>query len=164
MRSINHLGVREGSNRRSRANGRTSPVRVAAWPTNEVSDLGLLRHLKRVVHLDSEVANGTLDHRVAKKQLHCAKIVGPPIDQSRLRSAQAVRPVGVLVESDFGGPLVHDSGLVNWHWSSKPSNAGVRSLAGVITALCASFHVFAVEGHILELAGRVAFGLIGEVR
>ena len=65
------------------------------WPATDRSDFRVLRHLKGVVHLDSEVANGALDLGVAKKQLHCAKVVRPPIDQCRLRSAHAVGHVGV---------------------------------------------------------------------
>ena len=92
--------------------GRTSPVRGGGGPAAEGSDLGLLRHLKCVVHFDFEVANGTLDLRVAKKQLHCAKIVRPPIDQRRLRSAHAVGSVGVFVESHFGDPAMHNPGVL----------------------------------------------------
>ena len=85
---------------------------AAAWRATEGSDLGLLRHLKCVVYLDSEVANGTLDLRVTKKQLHRSKIVRPPIDQRRLRSAHAVRSVIVLVESDFGDSAMHNPGVL----------------------------------------------------
>ena len=81
-------------------------------PATERSDFRLLRHLKGVVHLDSEVANGTLDLRVAKKQLHCAKVVRPPIDQRRLRSAYAVGSVGVFVESHFGDPAMRNPGVL----------------------------------------------------
>ncbi len=92
--------------------GRTPPARATVWSAAKWSDLRLLRHLKRVVHLDSEVANGALDLRVSKKQLHVAKIVRPPIDQRRFRSAHAVRSVGVLVQPDFGDPAMHNPGVL----------------------------------------------------
>lgn len=67
----------------------TSSVRVAVWPATGGLVLRQLRNLKRVVHLGSEVADGTLARGVAKKQLYCAKVVRPPVDLHRVPSQRS---------------------------------------------------------------------------
>lgn len=57
----------------------------AGLPTPQ-SDFRLLGHLQGVGHFDAEVANRTLQYGVAKKQLHCAQVFRPTIDQGCLGS------------------------------------------------------------------------------
>lgn len=49
----------------------------AAMPSN----LRLLRHLKGIVDLDSEIANRAFQLRVSEQQLHRPKVLCPPVDQ-----------------------------------------------------------------------------------
>ena len=46
------------------------------------SDVDLLRYGERIIDLDSEIADRTLDLRVAKQELNCSKISRFLIDQS----------------------------------------------------------------------------------
>jgi hypothetical protein len=48
------------------------------------SDVDLLRYGERIIDLDSEIADRTLDLRVAKQKLNCSKISRFLIDQSCL--------------------------------------------------------------------------------
>src|SRR5262245_36766934 len=47
---------------------------------------------QRVVDLDTEIAYGALDFRVAEQELDGPKISRAPVDQGRLRPSQRMRP------------------------------------------------------------------------
>lgn len=74
---------------RTTTSGRQRPFAGAVWRVTEQSDFRLRRHLNGIVHLDSEVADGTLNVRVPKKQLHGAKVVHPPIDLHHISSQRS---------------------------------------------------------------------------
>ena len=52
------------------------------------SDVNLLGHGKRIIDLDSEIADRTLDLRVAQQKLNCSKISRFLIDQGCLGPAE----------------------------------------------------------------------------
>lgn len=47
--------------------------------------LRLLSYLKRIVNLDAEIPYGALKFGMPQKKLDGAEILGPPVDQCRLR-------------------------------------------------------------------------------
>jgi hypothetical protein len=74
---------------------------VAYWhePANEgggracplcpsTSDINLFCYRERIIDLDAEIADRTLDLRVAKQKLHGPKVSRSPVDQSRFRPSQ----------------------------------------------------------------------------
>lgn len=54
-------------------------------PPTDFSDLCLLRNLERVVHLDAKVPDSRLQLGVPEQQLDGTQVLGPPINQRRLR-------------------------------------------------------------------------------
>ena len=52
------------------------------------SDVDLLGYGKRVIDLDSEIANCTLDLRVAQQKLNCSEISSFFVDQCSLGPAE----------------------------------------------------------------------------
>jgi hypothetical protein len=52
------------------------------------SDFDFLREFERIVDLDSEITNGTLDLGVTEQQLHGAQVAGSPVDDHRLGPPQ----------------------------------------------------------------------------
>jgi hypothetical protein len=59
---------------------RSDRCRVAA-PRHSCLNLGLLRHLKRVVDLDAKVSHCTFELGVAKQQLNGAQVLGAVVNQ-----------------------------------------------------------------------------------
>lgn len=80
----------------AKVDGRNWPA-SERWPARGLSHFGLLRHLKRVVNFDAEVANRALQLRVAQQQLHCAKVLGSAIDKRCLGPPHSVGAVRCVV-------------------------------------------------------------------
>lgn len=96
------------------------------------SDVGLLRNLNGIVHLDAEVANSALDRRVPEQRLDGAQIGGSPVDQHRLRTSQRVSPELGWIEPDAGNPFVYKSGVLLRRQSMWTVAAtGEKELAGL---------------------------------
>src|SRR5262245_63995147 len=68
------------------------------------SDINLFCYRERVVDLDTEIAYGALDFRVAE-QVDGPKISRAPIDQGRLRPSQRMRPEQPRIEPDATNPF-----------------------------------------------------------
>src|SRR5262245_35423688 len=77
-----------------------------------ISDLDLLRDLKRIVDLHAEVPNGAFDLRVAKPQLNGSQIAGSPIDQGCLCPPHGMRGVLERVEANVTDPLRYEPGVL----------------------------------------------------
>jgi hypothetical protein len=60
----------------------------------------LFCYRERVVDLDTEIAYGALDFRVAEQKLDGPKISRAPVDQGRLRPSQRMRPEQPRIEPD----------------------------------------------------------------
>ncbi|SOY70267.1 hypothetical protein CBM2592_B40096 [Cupriavidus taiwanensis] len=71
------------------------------------SNFSLLRHLKGVVDLDAKISDSSLDLSVSKQQLYCAQVLGAPVDQRCLRSAQRVCAIRRIIEADRSDPSMH---------------------------------------------------------
>jgi hypothetical protein len=69
---------------------------------------GLLGHFQGIIDLDAEVADRTLQLGVPEQQLNGPKILGPVVDQGRLRSPECVRAVAGLVQSQLPDPGMRD--------------------------------------------------------
>jgi hypothetical protein len=51
------------------------------------SNVGLLRHFKRVIDFDSQIAHGAFNFGMTQQQLHCPQIPGAPVNQRRFGSS-----------------------------------------------------------------------------
>src|ERR1700755_218114 len=69
------------------------------------SDINLFCYRERVVDLDTEIAYGALDFRVAEQALDGPKISRAPLDQSSLRPSQRMRPERPRIEPDATNPF-----------------------------------------------------------
>ena len=58
------------------------------------SDIRLLGDLQRIINLDAQIAHGTLQLRVAKKQLHGPQVPCATVDQRCLGPTHRVCAVG----------------------------------------------------------------------
>ena len=76
------------------------------------SNFGLFGDLERVIHLNAKVSDRLLELQVPKEQLDRAQILGPPVDQGRLRAPYRVRPVVGAIQPQFVDPIPEDSGVV----------------------------------------------------
>jgi len=74
--------------------------------------LHLLRDGKSVVHLDSKIADGALQLRVAEQQLYGSQVAGLPVNLCRLRSAQRMRAVRRTIETGAFYPSTDDAGIL----------------------------------------------------
>ncbi len=70
-----------------------------------ISDVDLFSYCKRIVDLDAEVANGTLDLGMPKQELNRAQIASPLVDQCRLGPPKGMRPKQRRVETDANNPF-----------------------------------------------------------
>ena len=77
---------------------------------------------ERVLYVDAQIANGALDLRVAKQDLHSAEIPRLLIDDGRLGSAQRMGSVIPWAQSDPGHPLVNKSSILLPRDGSRSSN------------------------------------------
>ena len=69
------------------------------------SDVDLLRYGERIIDLNSEIADRTLDLRVAKQKLDGPKVSRSPVDQSRFRPSQRMRAEQPRIEPDIANPF-----------------------------------------------------------
>lgn len=76
-------------------------------------DFGLLRDLKRVIYLDSEVTNGTLQLAMPEQKLNRSQVLRPLINQRCLGSPHGVRAIDCRIESDCSNPLMDDPGVLS---------------------------------------------------
>jgi hypothetical protein len=65
-----------------------------------VLHLRLLSYFKRILNVNAKVANSALQLGMAQKKLHGSHVLGPPVDQCRLRSPQAVRAIGCRIQTN----------------------------------------------------------------
>lgn len=66
----------------------------------QLSDFGLFGHLKRVIHLDTEVSNGALKLGMAQEQLNRAQVLSASIYQGCLRAAHRVGAIRGVIQPD----------------------------------------------------------------
>jgi hypothetical protein len=76
------------------------------------SDLDLLGYGKRIVDLDTQIADGAFDLGMAEEQLEGTQISGAAIDKSCLGSPQRMRPKKAWVQSNVGNPHRHKPGIL----------------------------------------------------
>ena len=69
-----------GTHLNSRSWPASRPPRDEAVARASELDFRLFGHFKGVVHLDAEVADGTLQFGMAEQQLNGAEVLGPPVD------------------------------------------------------------------------------------
>ena len=72
-----------------------------------MSDLRALRQLQCVLDVDTKIANGAFNFRVAEQNLNSTKIARLLVDQSCLCPSKRVRPVIFAAETDAADPLVN---------------------------------------------------------
>jgi hypothetical protein len=65
-----------------------------------LSNLRLLSHLERIVHLNPEVPHRTFKFGMAWEELNCAQVLRVPTDQRCLRAPHRVSAVRSIVQSD----------------------------------------------------------------
>jgi hypothetical protein len=58
--------------------------------------LSVLSHLQCVVYFNPQIAHRALQLRVPEEELNGSQILGPAVDQGRLRAPQSVRTVARL--------------------------------------------------------------------
>ena len=76
------------------------------------SDLSLLGHLPRIFNLNAQIPHRALQFCVTEKQLDCAEVLRPPVDQGGLGAAHCERTVGRWIRTNFRDPSVKDSGIL----------------------------------------------------
>jgi hypothetical protein len=69
------------------------------------SDINLFCYRERIVDLNTEIAYGALDFRVAEQELDGSKISRAPVDQGRLRPSQRMGPEQPRIEPDAANPF-----------------------------------------------------------
>lgn len=69
--------------------------------------LRVLRHFKRIIDINAELAHRALDPRVTEQDLHCAQILGSPINQGNLRATHRVRSIRVRIQSRLFNAAMH---------------------------------------------------------
>src|SRR5258708_6201262 len=67
---------------------------------------------ERILYIDSQIANSTLDLRVAEQDLHGAQVTCLLIDDGCLGSARRMGSVILRTQSDPGHPLVNKSSIL----------------------------------------------------
>ncbi len=88
--------------------GRSAPVGADRLGAGLPLYLGLLGHLQGVVHLDAEVTDRAFELGMSEQQLDRAQVLGPAVDQGRLRSPQRMRSVLRAVQSYLPHPAIHN--------------------------------------------------------
>lgn len=90
--------------------GRSAPRRHR--PAQGALYLGLFGHFQSSIDFDAEVTNGTFELGMSWQQLHGSQVLGPAIDQGRLRPPKFVCAVASLVQIQLSDPGVHDPGVL----------------------------------------------------
>ena len=75
-------------------------------------DFGLLRNLESIIDLNAKVPDRAFELGMAKKKLHGAQILGPSVDQRRLRAPDGVRPVRSRIETNLLNPAIDDPSVL----------------------------------------------------
>jgi hypothetical protein len=70
------------------------------------SDVDLLGYGQRVIDLNSEIADCTLDLGVAQQELNCSKISRLFIDQGSLGPAEGMRAIEARIKADHCEPIL----------------------------------------------------------
>jgi hypothetical protein len=86
----------------------------------------LFCYRERVVDLDTEIAYGALDFRVAEQELDSPKISRAPVDQGRLRPSQRMRPEQPRIEPDAANPFADQARVLAVSSSSDQFAGGSR--------------------------------------
>jgi hypothetical protein len=68
-------------------------------------DVDLLRYGKRIIDLNSEITDCTLDFCVAEQELNCSKISRFLVDQSCLGPAEGMRAIKACIQANHREPL-----------------------------------------------------------
>ena len=68
-------------------------------------DVDLLGYGKRIIDLNSEISDCTLDSSVAQQELNCSKISRFLIDQSCLGPAERMRAIEACIQANHCEPL-----------------------------------------------------------
>src|SRR5260221_14064692 len=76
---------------------------------------------ERILYVDAQIANGTLDLRVAEQDLHGTQVTCLLIDDGCLGSAQRMGSVILRTQTDPGHPLVNKSS--SWRGRRRPPAA-----------------------------------------
>jgi hypothetical protein len=66
----------------SRRSGRACPLCPG------ISNINLFRYRQSIIHLDSEISDGTFDLGVAKQKLDSPEIASAPVNQGRFSASQ----------------------------------------------------------------------------
>lgn len=78
----------------------------------DASNLDLLCHLKRIVDLDAEIANGAFQLRIPEQQLYRPKVLRPAVDQRGSSTAHSVGAICGIVEANRCDPAMHNPGVL----------------------------------------------------
>lgn len=72
-------------------------------------NLSLFSHLKRVIHFDAEVSDGTLEFGVAEQYLDRSEIFRSPVNQRCLSATHRVGSIRHGVKANGGYPSFNDA-------------------------------------------------------
>ena len=67
---------------------------------------------ERILDIDAQVSNGSLDFRVAEQNLHGTQVARLLVDDRGLGSSQRMRPVVLRTQSDPGHPLINEPSIL----------------------------------------------------
>ena len=94
------------------ASGRSATVKFASLTSPASLHLGLLGDLQCIVDLDPKVPDRAFEFGMAEEKLNSPEILGPPMDQRRLRAARRMRAVSGGVKSNRSHPSPDDPGVL----------------------------------------------------
>src|SRR5262245_19683425 len=115
------------------------------------SDINLFCYHERVVDLNTEIAYGALDFRVAEQELDGPRISRAPVDQGRLRSSQRMRPEQPRIEPDAANPFADQARVLACrHTAISSPAAREKKLAGLLTR-CSQVVVDGLTGLVGQL-------------
>jgi hypothetical protein len=106
----------------------------------------LFCYRKRVIDLDAEISDRTLD----LGELHRTQVASSPVNQRCLGSAQRVRAELERVEADAGNPLADQTGVLTCREATIVAATGKQKLAG-LPASCSQIPVDALPRLLGEL-------------
>jgi hypothetical protein len=66
-------------------------------------------HRQGIIHLDTQLADRTLQLGVAKQQLNRAQVLGAPANQRCFRAPNGMSPVGARIQADMPYPGINDA-------------------------------------------------------
>src|SRR5215471_3155507 len=96
-----------------------------------ISDVNLFRYRERVINLDAEVSDGTLDFRMAEQELDRTQVASAPVDQRYLGAPKRVGAVDARIEADACDPLGDEPRVLpRCHAPADRTTAREQKLAG----------------------------------